>query len=357
MGDFVDIKNTLLERIKQANEDKKPLTIRAANTKSFLGHVVESEVIDLSNYSGIVSYEPSELYITVRAGTSLKEIESTLADSGQMLAFEPPDFQNKSTIGGTIAAGLSGPRRPYTGSARDFVLGVECINGRGELLGFGGQVIKNVAGYDVSRLMTGAFGTLAALLEISLKVVPKPEYEVAYSIATDFKTALRKVHEWATQPLPLSASCYESGLLKLRLSGKESTLEKARQTMALLKRDQQDVSYFQKLKDLELAFFRMDKTPLWRLSVPSNTPDLNLKGDCLIDWGGALRWLKSNEEAEHVRDVVSQYGGHATLYFSDDTSIERFHPLNQTVKVIHQNLKKAFDPNRILNRGRMYKDI
>ncbi|MGH8119627.1 MAG: glycolate oxidase subunit GlcE, partial [Gammaproteobacteria bacterium] len=282
------------ERIQSATASGRPLVIRGGGSKDFYGRAVTGEVLNTRSCAGIISYEPSELVLTAHAGTPLREIQETLAARRQMLAFEPPAFAGAATLGGVVACGLSGPRRPYSGSVRDYVLGVKCMNGRGEIMNFGGQVMKNVAGYDVSRLMAGALGTLGLLLEISIKVQPVPEQEMSLAGKTDFATALHLMNSWAGQSLSLSAACYDGENLHVRLSGKRSAVSAAGTKLGVVDRED-DPAFWQGLRELQLPFFRPDGRQLWRLSVPATTPALALSGDWLMDWGGAQRWLLTGE--------------------------------------------------------------
>jgi glycolate oxidase FAD binding subunit len=342
------------ERILAAAAAGRPLIIQGGGSKSFYGRAAEGESVDTRPCTGIISYEPSELVLTAHAGTPLSEIENVLAAQRQMLAFEPPAFAETTTLGGVVACGLSGPRRPYCGSVRDYVLGVKCINGRGEVMKFGGQVMKNVAGYDVSRLMAGAMGTLGLLLEISIKVQPVPECEVSLSGSMDFNTAIYTMNSWAGKALSLSAACYDGQRLHVRMSGKHSAVTAARKKLELA---EDDHLYWQWLREQQLPFFRADSRQLWRLSVPATTPALALSGDWLVDWGGAQRWLQTVDATEKIRHITQQAGGHAILFRGGDRSGEIFHPLASGVRNLHLRLKQAFDPSRILNRGRMYRDL
>ncbi|MFQ5938340.1 MAG: glycolate oxidase subunit GlcE, partial [Acidiferrobacterales bacterium] len=303
---------------------------------------------------GIVSYEPTELVLTARAGTPLKEVEATLDDGGQMLAFEPPHFGDGATLGGAIASGLSGPSRPYVGAVRDFVLGAVCVNGRGERLSFGGQVMKNVAGYDVSRLMAGAMGTLGVLLEISLKVLPRPASELSLVLSMGADEAISTMNTWAGQPLPISAACHDGEVLRVRLSGSDNGIRSAREKIGGEEITDGRV-FWTELREQRLPFFA-DTTPLWRLSVPAATPVANLSGQWLFDWGGAQRLLVSDLPAETIREAASTAGGHAVLFRGGDRTGDVFHPLALPLAILHRRLKDAFDPKGILNPGRMYAD-
>lgn len=344
------------ERILSAAATGGPLVIQGGGSKNFYGRAMEGEIMDTRPCTGIISYEPSELVLTARAGTPLGEVNNVLAAERQMLAFEPPAFGDMATLGGVVACGLSGPRRPYSGSVRDYVLGVKCMTGRGEMMQFGGQVMKNVAGYDVARLMTGSIGTLGLLLEISVKVQPLPECEVSLSARMDFNAALHAMNAWAGKALSLSAACYDGERLRVRLSGKESAVNAARKKLDLAAMD--DIpGYWQRLCEQQLPFFETSDQQLWRLSVPSTTPALVLSGNWLVDWGGAQRWVRTAEAAEKVRQLTQQAGGHATLFRGGDRGGEVFHPLASGVRELHVRLKRAFDPARILNRGRMYREL
>ncbi len=350
MNNFI---TDLSERISQHAAAKTPLAIHGGNTKVFYGGKIVGDAADMRAYSGIIEYEPKELVLTVRAGTTLAEIERVMDQENQMLPFEPPHFGEGATIGGTVATGLSGPRRPYTGATRDFVLGTRIINGKGEDLSFGGRVIKNVAGYDVSRLMTGAMGTLGVLLDCSFKVLPKPAREITLRYDMDEATAIQRVNEWGGRPLPLSATSWCDGVLMLRLSGSESGVKAAKEKLGGEFVDDKIASdLWAALRDHRAGFFASDE-PLWRLSVPSTTPPLNLNMPDWIEWGGALRWVRGVTDIGALRAKVGAAGGHVTLFRKGDKSAGVFHPLQPVLAKIHRNLKTAFDPENILNRGRM----
>lgn len=345
--------------MREAAERDTPLDIVGGATKSFLGRATQSEPIDVSTHRGVLSHEPTELVITARAGTPLAEVEEVLADGGQMLAFEPPHFGTRATLGGTVACALSGPRRPYAGAARDFVLGVKLLSGEGHTLSFGGQVMKNVAGYDVSRLMVGAMGTLGVLLEISLKVLPVPARTTTLAFPLDAAGACRQMNAWAARPLPISGACHYDGTLYARLSG---TVGGVAQAVERLNEDvaggeiQDDTRLWEDLREQRLPHFDTD-LPLWRISVPPAAPLLTLSGETLMDWGGALRWLVTDAPADSIRAAARAAGGHAMLYRNGDAGGEIYHPLTPELLALHQRLKASFDPKRILNRGRMYADL
>ncbi len=348
----MDQQAILIEQIQSASSEQRPFRIHGGDSKSFYGRDVSGTALDIGQHRGITSYTPSELVITARAGTRLAELEATLAENGQMLAFEPPHFGASATIGGTIASGLSGPRRPYSGAARDFVLGVNCINGKGEYLRFGGQVMKNVAGYDLSRLLTGSLGTLAVLLEIHLKVLPKPQRESTLYLEHSAADAIRLCSEWTGQALPISAACHHDGQLMLRLSGTEQGVSAAARRIGGETLDDSN-SFWQQLREHRLPFFSTAE-PLWRISVPPAASPLRLHGNWLHDWGGAQRWLTGSLAPAEVRQAAQLAGGHATLFRNGDRSGDIFQPLPPALWSLHQRIKQSFDPAGILNPGRMY---
>lgn len=352
----MNLEQSLQEQVISAATDRKPLCITAGNTKSFLGRTPQGEPLDLGGHRGILSYEPKELVITARAGTPLLEIEETLAAQGQMLPFEPPHFGATATLGGTIAAGLSGPRRPYAGSARDFVLGARVLNGKGEILRFGGEVMKNVAGYDVSRLMTGAMGTLGVLLDISLKVLPIPAREITLVSNSDTLSAIKRFNELAAKPLPISAAACDGELAYIRLSGAGSAVDAASKTLGGDLLEQSAAFWQQRIREQEHAFFQ-DDTPLWRLSVPPGAPGVSFQRKCLIDWGGALRWVKSDAHPQEIFHTLAGIGGHATLFRGGDHKGPVYQPLPAPLLTIHRHLKQAFDPQGLFNPGRLYPEL
>ena len=346
----------LIKVVRSAYRNSEPLRIIGSGSKFFLGRPVAGTHLNVAENEGILSYDPSELVLSVCAGTKLREIVKTLGESGQMLGFEPPAFGDDATIGGTIACGLSGPRRPFAGSARDFVLGIKCITGKGELLSFGGQVIKNVAGYDVSRLMVGALGTLGILSEISMKVLPMHEVEKTLIHETGEQSALQDMTRWTRRSLPISAMSHVDGKLRIRLSGTVNGTRIA-ETLIGGDLDPDGETYWAHLKEHKLEFFDRSDS-LWRLSLPAVAKSVSLKGDCLIDWAGALRWMYSNESPQTIFDYARSIGGHATMFRPDSQwSSNFFSELSEPVGRIHRNLKRSFDPRGILNPGILYADL
>jgi glycolate oxidase FAD binding subunit len=369
------------EQIRDAGAARRTLVIRGGGSKAFYGRPVAGDGLDATAYRGIIAYEPTELVITARCGTPLEEVEAALAERGQMLAFEPPRFaggpaiggENRSTptlggasrptptIGGVVAAGLSGPRRMAAGAVRDFVLGVRLLNGEGELLAFGGQVMKNVAGYDVSRMLAGSLGTLGVLAEVSLKVMPRPRAEATLRFELSERDALERLNRWGGQPLPISASCWLDGRLTVRLSGAEPAVNAARAKLGGVRVDASEAGIFWTgLRDQSHPFFASASEALFRLALPDTAPSIALPAPQLIEWGGAQRWcIAPASQLPRIRDLAAAAAGHATLFRSagNAPADDVFAPLAPTLARIHRELKQAFDPSGVFNRGRMYKDL
>lgn len=361
----------LVAAVRGAAAQGTPLRIRGGGSKDFYGGMLAGEVLDVSGFRGIVAYEPSELFITARCGTPLTEIEAVLAERRQMLAFEPPHFaatlpppggqasaaSGVATLGGCVAAGLSGPRRQQAGAVRDFVLGAQLVDGRGQLLRFGGQVMKNVAGYDVSRLLAGSLGTLGLIAELTLKVLPRPSAELSLLFEMDEAVALARLNQWGGQPLPISASFWEGGRLALRLSGARAAVEAARRALGGESLPQADLFWHRVREQRHPAFAG---ETLWRLSLPSTAPPLGLPGRQCCEWGGALRWLADGGDAHSLRSAAARAGGHAVLFRAPESARCRdgaFAPLPPPLMALHRRLKKAFDPHGIFNPGRLYAEL
>jgi glycolate oxidase FAD binding subunit len=349
------IVDQLAHEIREAAAHKRPLCIRGGGTKDFYGGELRGDVLDTRAYRGIVDYDPTELVLVARAGTPLAEIDQLLRSRGQMLGFEPPHFGTEATLGGCIAAGLSGPRRPHAGAARDFVLGVRMLDGSGTDLRFGGQVMKNVAGYDVSRLMVGALGTLGLLLEISLKTMPLPRAELTLRREHAAAEAIEIMNMWAAQPLPITATCHFDGALYTRIAGADPAVRAAREKLGG-EEIADSAAFWQRVREQRLDFFAKSRV-LWRLSIKATTAPLALAGPQLIEWNGALRWIGSDAEPAQVRAVAAAAGGHATLFRGGDRRAGVFQPLAAPLEKLHRRLKGTFDPHGILNVGRMYQDF
>jgi len=354
----------LIERIQDARHERSPLEILGGGSKRFYGNPPRGELLSVRPLAGISSYEPSELVVTARAGTPLAELEAALAERGQWLPFEPPRFSPGGTVGGMVASGLSGPARAAAGSLRDHVLGVALLDGRGELLRFGGQVMKNVAGYDVSRLVAGSMGILGVLCEVSLKVMPLPPARLTLRFEQDQPAALLAVNTWAGRPLPLQASAWWEGMLVVRLGGAAAAVQAAAAQLGgepippamadafwLGLRDQHDEFFIGARRAVAAG------AALWRLSLPATAPALAVPGEQLVEWHGAQRWLCTSAPAAGVRALAEQLGGHAVLFDAHDKAAGAFAPLAPPLARIHRELKRAFDPDGLFNPGRLYADL
>ena len=341
------------ETIRKAVAEQTLLRIRGSGSKDFYGLVLIGDVLDARVLTGIVDYEPTELVITARAGTPLHEVEKALADSGQMLAFEPPYFGPDATFGGCIASGFSGPRRAATGAARDFVLGVRMVNGLGEDLHFGGQVMKNVAGYDLSRLLTGSFGTLGLLTEVSVKVLPLPREERTLRFTLDEAVAIESMNKWAAKPLSISATCHVDGTLYVRLSGASAAVAASQKRLGgdIV---EDGAVFWKSIREQTHPLFR--GTPaLWRFSIKPTAGPLHL-GAQLIEWNGGLRWIPADLDPSKAFDLAHKSGGHATLFRGGNKrhGIQQF---SSGLLAVQKKLKRAFDPHGILGPGRIHADF
>lgn len=376
--------SSIAAQVRAAAAAGTTLRLRGGGSKDFYGESLQGDILDTTSLNGVVSYEPTELVVTALAGTPLAELEALLLAQGQCLPFEPPHFNTNSTpalssggtqcsgiaatVGGMVAAGLSGPARANVGAVRDYVLGVKLINGKGEHVSFGGQVMKNVAGYDVSRLMVGSMGTLALLTEVSLKVLPIAPLEATLRFDMSQARALTQLHSWGGQPLPLNASCWleESGkgALYLRLRGAVAAVEAACDKLGGQRlSNSQAAADWQLCRDQQLPWFkeRTDTQDLWRLSVPQTTPPLDLPDSPLMEWHGGQRWVRADaQEGQRLRELTASVGGSATLFIASSaykqSSIARFDSLKPPLDRIHRQLKHEFDPSGVFNPHRMYAD-
>jgi glycolate oxidase FAD binding subunit len=353
-----DISKQLQTQVQTAIADKTRLYIHGGNSKHFYGNTTQTDQdLDVSPHSGIIDYQPSELVVTVRAGTKLVDLEKILAAEGQILPFEPPIHHANSTIGGVVAAGLSGPRRPFSGAVRDHVLGIQMINGHGQIVNFGGQVMKNVAGYDVSRLMVGSLGSLGVLLNISIKLIPTPVHNITLAIDASTEKAITLFNQWRPTPLPISASCFYEDCLYIRLSGGIKT------TTTFSQKIEGDIlpradGFWQAVRNQQHEFFNTLDKPLWRLSFPPATLALRrLESETLIEWNGAQYWLYSNAPPNIIRDIATKHQGHATLFKGDKPEVNCFQPLPRALITLQKRLKKRLDPHGIFSSGRLYKDF
>ena len=348
----VDLSESLAEQVRQANAGRQALRIVGGDTKAFYGRRVEGAPLRMAGHRGVVAYEPSELVVTARAGTPVVEIEALLAQHGQMLAFEPPVFAPAGTIGGAVAAGLSGPARPFAGAVRDFVLGVKMLDGQGRILRLGGTVFKNVAGFDAFRLQAGALGCLGVLLEVSLRLTPRPACELTLGFEDIWPAASVRLTGLMRRALPLTGACHDGGGLFLRLRGPRAAVEAAQRSLG---GEAAAPEIWEALRHMSHPVLAAPR--LWRLSVPREAQIAASQGSWLIDWAGAQRWLVSDEPAEAIRREAVRLGGHATLFRGAAAGEEVFTPLPAPMLQLHQRLKRAFDPAGVFNPGRMYEDL
>ena len=352
----------LVERLRDANATRTPLRLRGGGSKDFYGETPTGELLDTRTLASAAAHEPTELVVTAPAGMRVDELEAQLAEHGQCLPFEPPHFGAGSTVGGMVAAGLSGPARARAGSLRDHLLGVAMLSGTGELMHFGGRVIKNVAGYDVSRVLAGSLGILGVIVEVSLKVLPRAEAEATLRFDMKPADALAALHAWGAKPLPLDASAWWNGNLVVRLRGAPAAVQAAEEQLGGEPIPAAAAGpFWNALRDHTDPFFvaaaeaiEHQDAALWRLSLPPTAPLLGLAGDELVEWHGGQRWLSTALPATLVREAAAAVGGHATLFRGSDKSAGAFAPLSPPLRLIHERLKRAFDPNGILNPGRLY---
>jgi glycolate oxidase FAD binding subunit len=343
-----DCTEALAAAVRAAIDARRPLRAAGQGSKAFYGDAVDGEALDLTAHRGVVGYEPGDMVITARAGTPLAELDAVLGAKGQMLGFEPPRFGGRGTLGGAVAAGLSGPRRPWAGAARDFVLGVRVINGRGQVVRYGGETIKNVAGYDLARLYAGSQGAFGVLLDVSLRVLPVPETELTL-VLTPVDPAQAMI-DLQRRPWPLSGLCAVGGEVRVRLSG---TAEGVAAACAQIGGEElaDGAVFWRALRDWELPFFAGD-APLWRISLPPAAPPLALPGDWLIDWGGAQRWLRSDAVPADVWAAAAKAHGHATLMRGGDRTGGVFQPRSTAQATIERRLKSELDPAGVFAGGR-----
>ncbi len=349
-----DLSQQLADRVRAASG---PLRVRGGGSKDFYGEALRGETIDVAGHRGVVAYEPTELVVTVRAGTPLAELEALLGEKNQMLAFEPPRFGDGAisfaTIGGAVAAGLAGPRRAAAGAVRDYVLGVKLLDGAARELNFGGRVMKNVAGYDVSRMIAGSLGTLGLILEVSLKVLPKPAAEATLRLDLPEAKALETMNQWAGRPLPISATAWQGDALTVRLSGARAAVAGAVARLGgEVLADDAAERFWQELREQRLDFFAGD-APLWRLGLPSTAGKPDLPGATLIEWGGSQRWLRGDIDPARVRAEAARLRGHATLFRGGDKSAGAFHPMPPALAALNERVRRALDPLGRFDTGRL----
>lgn len=360
------------ERIRAAAACGQRLRLVGGGSKDFLGRPPAGEPLVTRAYAGVTDYAPSELVISARCGTPLAEVEALLAEAGQMLPFEPPHFGPDATLGGAVACGLAGPARPSAGGVRDVVLGVRILDGRAQDLRFGGQVMKNVAGFDVSRLMVGSMGTLALILEVSMKVLPRPECESTLVFELDQEAALARCVELGQKAMPISATAWVPdvagtapvGRLYLRLSGRETTVvATARALGGETLAHAAQAGFWQGLREQTLPWFAGDKagsvsadaqqqSALYRILVPAATPVLALPGEVLNEWGGCQRWLRADAPVEEVRRAVRTHRGQVSRFRSGERTAAVFEPLPAPLRALHARLRAVFDPSGVFDAER-----
>jgi glycolate oxidase FAD binding subunit len=346
-SEAADLTDALADQVRRAAADRTPLRIVGGDTKAFYGRRVGGEPLSLAGHAGIVSYDPSELVVTARAGTPLAEIEARLAEHGQRLAFEPPSFGAASTLGGVVAAGLSGQRRPFAGAVRDCVLGAVILDGQGRRLAFGGQVFKNVAGFDLFRLQAGALGCLGVILEVSLRVTPRPRREAGLALELPSAEARARVTQLMRRPTPLSGAFHDGARLHLRLSGGEAGVEAMARELG---GEAEPIGIWDEAR----IGSPPDGPPLWRLSLPQTAPIPDVGDQIGWDWAGGQAWFRSEATPQAIWDAAAKVGGHATLFSEAQPGAEVFQPLAPAMLALHQRLKAALDPAGVLNPGRMY---
>ena len=354
----MDISSQLQQQIINAAQTRQALQIIGNNSKAFYGCITDDDSatpLFVSEHSGIIDYQPSELTITARAGTALKEIIELLAEHRQMLAFEPPTFDGKASLGGCIATAMAGPRRPWTGSVRDYLIGMRLLTGDGKDIRVGGKVMKNVAGYDLFRPMAGALGTLGIMLDITLKLLPLPEAEASFSMKLEPAAMQGILRDRRHASMPISAASYNDGTLNIRLSGSAASIDDA---INKLPTDAQEISagYWQKLNEHKLSFFD-DPAPLYRMVVPGNAPCDFIAGETLIDWAGALRWIKTSAAFSEVQNHAAALGGTASVYRNGHKNEDVFSHMPDPLFALHERIKGIMDPVGILNPGRLYRAL
>ncbi len=340
-----------MEQVAAAQAQGRHLLLRGAGTKSFLAQQADGEVLDVGGHRGVVDYQPSELVLTVRSGTRVAEVNALLAEQGQYFPCEPPEFSGQATVGGMVASGWAGPRRPWSGSIRDYVLGCRLISGQGKHMRFGGQVMKNVAGYDVSRLMAGSFGCLGILTEVSLKVLPQPRSRVTRALDLGRRPAVDAFLRWRREGLPLSGLFHDGERMYVRLEGGRAAVAAAARTVG---GEPEDDGVWQALREHALPFFQQPGR-LWRLSLPVGTVLQGLREPALMDWAGAQWWVKlsAGGDAGALRTLAAQAGGRADCY--DKAPVQdRWQLPEAGVLGLNRKLKAQLDPHGLFNRGWLF---
>ena len=346
---MTDNTQQLIDQVNSALTNNTALKIVGGNSKAFLQACNAPDTLEMTSHAGVVNYEPTELVLTARAGTPILEIEKLLADNGQYLSFEPPHFSENATIGGAVASGMGGPRRPWGGAPRDVLLGCRLLTGTGDVMRFGGEVMKNVAGYDVSRLMAGAQGSLGVLLEVSLKVLPAPGKTITLTQDLSEPEAHQKMRELAAIPMPLSGACYINGQLYIRLSGAHASVNTWGKKIGG-ERLAENNTFWERLRDHQLDFFDRSK-PVWRISLPPAAPSLAFADSTLIDWAGGQRWIVSDAVPEQIKAEALKLKGHAKQFYGNASPEPWAMSSQAALAPIQKRLKETFDPKHIFNPG------
>jgi len=346
---MTDNTQQLIDQVKSAKTNNTTLKIVGGNSKAFLQACKAPDSLEMTSHAGVVNYEPTELVLTARTGTPIVEIEKLLADNGQYLSFEPPHFTENTTIGGVVASGMGGPRRPWGGAPRDVLLGCRLLTGTGDVMRFGGEVMKNVAGYDVSRLMAGAQGSLGVILEVSLKVLPAPSKTITLTQTLSESEAQQKMRELAARPMPLSGACYFNGQLYIRLSGAHASVNAWSKKIGG-ERLAENNTFWERLRDHKLDFFDRP-SPVWRISLPPAAPAIACAESSLIDWAGGQRWIISNVASEEIKNEAQALKGHAKQFYGNASPEPWAMSSQPALAPIHKRLKETFDPKRIFNPG------
>jgi glycolate oxidase FAD binding subunit len=356
-----DVTDRLVEQVHAASRRRAPLRIVGGDSKRFYGRPVDGEPLEVAGHRGIVRYDPAELVLTARCGTPLAEVDALLAQHGQRLPFEPPSFGAGATLGGTIAAGLAGPSRAARGPARDYVLGVRLLAGDGRLLRFGGEVMKNVAGFDVARLIAGSLGILGVLLEVSLKVLPLPAGTLTLRQSLEARAAVDHLSALARRGVPLSGTFWSEGELLVRIEGAAAGFDEiAAQVGGAPVPAAESAGLWRAVREQSHAWFARTPQPLWRLAVPQTAAALAplCREPVALEWNGRQAWLAGFERST-IEDLARLTGAHVTLFRrgESDADAEVFEPLAPPLLELHRAVKRVFDPASILNPGRMYADL
>jgi glycolate oxidase FAD binding subunit len=350
-----DLTAEIADRIRAAAADGGSILLRGGGTKlRRFGRHCDATPLDLAEHRGIIDYRPAEMVMTARAGTPIDTLRAAASAARQMLPFDAPSFGGRATLGGTLACNAAGSDRPWRGSVRDAVLGIRLVNGRGEVLRFGGDVIKNVAGYDVSRLQAGALGTLGCITEVSLRLLPLPDAVLALRRSCPREEAIDALRGVAIRPLPLTGAAWYADTLHLRLAGSESALAGLAENLSAYQED--DTGFWDALREWRLPELA-DETPLWILDVAPATALGPGSAEFLIDWGGARRFTRGADSARAAQALAARGGGHAQGLWGGDRDAAAVASPPPALLDLIRRTKAALDPQRIFNPGRLYPEF